>query len=39
MYLDVVIRHYTKAEFSVKHIECEGKFKPIMYEVRDHMGI
>ena len=33
------MRHYKKAGFGVKHIECEGKFKSIMYEVRNEMGI
>ena len=31
--LDVVMRPYNKAVFSVKRIECDGKFKSIIDEV------
>ena len=37
--LDVVMRHYNKAVFSVKHIECDGKLKASIDEVCDEMGI
>ena len=37
--LNVVIRYYNKAGFSVKRIECDGKFKQIMDEGSDDMGI
>ena len=33
------MRHYNKAGFSVKHIECDGEFKSIMDEVSNGMGI
>ena len=26
-YLDVVMRHYNKADFSVESIDCDGEFK------------
>ena len=33
------MRHYNKAGFSVKGIECDGKFKPFMDEEIGDMGI
>ena len=38
-YLYAVTRHYNKAVFTVKIIECDGEFKYIMDEVSDEMGI
>ena len=37
--LYIVIIHYNKSGFSVKHIECDREFKSIMNEVSDEMGI
>ena len=37
--LDVVMRHYNKTEFAIKHIECNGEFKSIIDEVISYMGI
>ena len=39
MYLDVVMRYYSKAVFLVKRIEYDDEFKPIMDEVSDDMGM
>ena len=33
------MRHYNKSEFAVKRIECNGKFKSILDELIDEMGI
>ena len=33
------MRHCNKAVFTVKHIECDCKFKSIMDEVRNEIGI
>ena len=37
--LDVLIRNYNRAGFSVKCIECDGNLKSIMDEVSDEMRI
>ena len=37
--LDVVMRHYNKAVFTVKSIECVGKFKASIDKVCDDMVI
>ena len=37
--LDVVMRHYNKSVFAVKHIECDRKLKASIDEVCDDMGI
>ena len=37
--LYVVMRHYKKSVFCAKLIECESKFKSIMDEVSNEMGI
>ena len=39
MALYEVMRYYNKAVFAVKRIECDSKFKSIMDEVSDEMGI
>ena len=39
MDLYVVMIHCNKSGFSVKRIECDGKFKSIMDKVSDDMGI
>ena len=33
------MRHYNKAVFPIERIEFDSKFKSIMYEVSDEMGI
>ena len=33
------MRHYNKARFAVKFVECNGEFKSIMDEVRNDMVI
>ena len=35
----MIMRHYKKSVFSVKRIECDGKFKSIIDVVRHEMGI
>ena len=37
--LGVVMKHYNKAGYSVKLIECDGKFKSIMDEVSNEIEI
>ena len=37
--MDVVMRHNKKSVFAIRRVEYEGKFKSIMYEVCDDMGI
>ena len=37
--MGVVMRHYNKAGFYFKCIECDDEFKSVMHEVCDEMGI
>ena len=37
--LDVLMIHYNKSGFAVKHIGCDSKFESITDEVSNDMGI
>ena len=37
--LDAILRHYNKAGYIIKRIECDGEYKSMMEEIKDELDI